>query len=45
MVNGTDKPILGFGRMIYQMTPEAVEAQTHGGLSRSCRGWSRPCAR
>jgi len=32
MVKGTDKPILGFGRMIYQMTPEAVEAQTMAGF-------------
>jgi acetyltransferase len=32
MVRGTDKPILGFGRMIYQMTPAAVEAQTQAGF-------------
>ena len=32
MVRGTDKPILGFGRMIYQMTPEAVDAQTQAGF-------------
>ena len=27
LLRDTDKPILGFGRMSYQMTPEAVEAQ------------------
>ena len=32
MVRGTDKPIVGFGRMSYQMTPEAVEAQTLAGF-------------
>ncbi len=32
MVHGTDKPIVGFGRMSYQMTPEAVEAQTLAGF-------------
>ena len=32
MVAGTDKPILGFGRMSYQMTPEAVEAQKAAGF-------------
>ena len=32
MVKGTDKPIVGFGRMSYQMTPEAVEAQTLAGF-------------
>jgi acyl-CoA synthetase (NDP forming) len=32
MLKGTDKPILGFGRMSYQMTPEAVEAQTAAGF-------------
>src|SRR5437588_6114142 len=32
MVSGTDKPILGFGRMSYQMTPEAVEAQKAAGF-------------
>src|SRR5438477_5195393 len=32
MLNGTDKPILGFGRMSYQMTPEAVEAQKAAGF-------------
>jgi hypothetical protein len=32
MVRGTDKPILGFGRMIYQMTPEAVDAQKRAGF-------------
>src|SRR5262245_30483670 len=32
MVAGTDKPILGFGRMNYQMTPEAVAAQTAAGF-------------
>ena len=32
MVKGTDKPIVGFGRMSYQMTPEAVEAQALAGF-------------
>jgi acetyltransferase len=32
MVKGTDKPIVGFGRMSYQMTPEAVDAQTQAGF-------------
>jgi acetyltransferase len=32
MVRGTDKPIVGFGRMTYQMTPEAVDAQTQAGF-------------
>jgi acetate---CoA ligase (ADP-forming) len=32
MVQNTDKPIVGFGRMSYQMTPEAVEAQTLAGF-------------
>jgi acyl-CoA synthetase (NDP forming) len=32
MVKGTDKPIVGFGRMSYQMTPEAVDAQTMAGF-------------
>jgi acyl-CoA synthetase (NDP forming) len=32
MVRGTDKPIVGFGRMSYQMTPEAVEAQKAAGF-------------
>ena len=32
MVRGTDKPIVGFGRMSYQMTPEAVEAQRQAGF-------------
>jgi acyl-CoA synthetase (NDP forming) len=32
MGRGTDKPILGFGRMIYQMNPEAVEAQAQAGF-------------
>jgi acetate---CoA ligase (ADP-forming) len=32
MVRGTDKPILGFGRMSYQMTPQAVEAQAVAGF-------------
>ena len=32
MVRGTDKPIVGFGRMSYQMTPEAVEAQAQAGF-------------
>jgi acetate---CoA ligase (ADP-forming) len=31
-VKGTDKPIVGFGRMSYQMTPEAVEAQKQAGF-------------
>src|SRR5215813_10445494 len=32
MVRNTDKPILGFGRMSYQMTPEAVTAQAAAGF-------------
>jgi acetate---CoA ligase (ADP-forming) len=32
MVKGTDKPIVGFGRMSYQMTAEAVEAQNAAGF-------------
>jgi acyl-CoA synthetase (NDP forming) len=32
MVKNTDKPIVGFGRMSYQMTPEAVEAQKLAGF-------------
>src|SRR5437588_461494 len=32
MLEGTDKPIVGFGRMSYQMTPEAVEAQKAAGF-------------
>jgi acetyltransferase len=32
MLKGTDKPIVGFGRMSYQMTPEAVEAQKAAGF-------------
>jgi len=32
LLRGTDKPILGFGRMSYQMTPEAVEAQKAAGF-------------
>src|SRR5437899_3069569 len=32
LLRGTDKPILGFGRMSYQMTPEAVEAQRAAGF-------------
>ncbi|MGH6767996.1 MAG: acetate--CoA ligase family protein [Xanthobacteraceae bacterium] len=32
MVKGTDKPIVGFGRMSYQMTPQAVEAQEMAGF-------------
>src|SRR5207237_2086583 len=32
LLKGTDKPILGFGRMSYQMTPEAVEAQAQAGF-------------
>src|SRR5262249_43210700 len=31
-VNTTEKPIVGFGRMSYQMTPEAVEAQNAAGF-------------
>jgi acyl-CoA synthetase (NDP forming) len=32
MVKSTDKPIVGFGRMTYQMTAEAVDAQTQAGF-------------
>jgi acyl-CoA synthetase (NDP forming) len=32
MVKGTDKPIVGFGRMSYQMNPEAVDAQKQAGF-------------
>jgi acyl-CoA synthetase (NDP forming) len=32
LLKRTDKPILGFGRMSYQMTPEAVEAQKSAGF-------------
>jgi acetyltransferase len=32
LLKRTDKPILGFGRMSYQMTPEAVEAQKAAGF-------------
>jgi acetate---CoA ligase (ADP-forming) len=32
MVRSTDKPIVGFGRMSYQMTPEAVAAQKAAGF-------------
>ena len=32
LLKGTDKPILGFGRTSYQMTPEAVEAQAQAGF-------------
>src|SRR5262245_50991156 len=32
MVRATGKPILGFGRMSYQMTPEAVAAQEAAGF-------------
>jgi acetyltransferase len=32
MLKGTDKPVLGFGRMSYQMMPEAVEAQKAAGF-------------
>lgn len=32
LLRNTDKPILGFGRMSYQMTPEAVEAQKAAGF-------------
>ena len=45
MVRGTDKPILGFGRMSYQMTPEAVDGAGQPRASRSCRASSRRCAR
>jgi acyl-CoA synthetase (NDP forming) len=31
-MRGTDKPMLGFGRMSYQMTPEAVAAQEAAGF-------------
>ena len=31
-LKNTDKPILGFGRMSYQMTPQAVEAQASAGF-------------
>jgi acetyltransferase len=31
-LRATDKPIVGFGRMSYQMTPEAVEAQKAAGF-------------
>jgi acetate---CoA ligase (ADP-forming) len=32
LLRRTDKPIVGFGRMSYQMTPEAVEAQKAAGF-------------
>jgi len=32
LLRNTDKPILGFGRMSYQMTPQAVETQTAAGF-------------
>src|SRR5262245_23620159 len=32
MVRGTDKPILGFGRMTYQMASDAVQAQAEAGF-------------
>src|SRR5262249_51728438 len=32
LLQNTDKPILGFGRMSYQMTPQAVEAQAAAGV-------------
>jgi acyl-CoA synthetase (NDP forming) len=32
LLRNTDKPILGFGRMSYQMTPQAVEAQEAAGF-------------
>jgi acyl-CoA synthetase (NDP forming) len=32
LLKHTDKPIVGFGRMSYQMTPEAVEAQKAAGF-------------
>ena len=44
MVKGTDKPIVGFGRMSYQMTPEAVEAQTQAGFP-FLQGLEPTCAR
>jgi acyl-CoA synthetase (NDP forming) len=32
LLQATEKPIVGFGRMSYQMTPEAVAAQTAAGF-------------
>src|SRR5262245_12766323 len=32
LLQSTDKPILGFGRMSYHVTPEAVEAQAEAGF-------------
>jgi acetyltransferase len=32
LLTATDKPVLGFGRMIYQMTPEALAAQEEAGF-------------
>jgi len=32
LLKNTDKPIIGFGRMSYQMTPQAVEAQKSAGF-------------
>src|SRR5262249_29459239 len=32
LLKGTEKPIIGFGRMNYQMTPQAVEAQKSAGF-------------
>jgi acetate---CoA ligase (ADP-forming) len=32
MVKGTDKPVVGFGRMSYQMTPDMVAAQEAAGF-------------
>ena len=32
LLKNTDKPIIGFGRMTYQMTPQAVEAQKSAGF-------------
>jgi acyl-CoA synthetase (NDP forming) len=32
LLKNTDKPMVGFGRMSYQMTPEAVEAQKAAGF-------------
>jgi acetyltransferase len=32
LLKNTDKPIIGFGRMTYQMTPQAIEAQKSAGF-------------
>ena len=32
LLSATDKPVLGFGRMIYQMTPDALKAQEEAGF-------------